>query len=617
MLLKIFEGSNEKFNSSNLVTVKKELIQRKPFLHMLFKRKSFFFFICSNTSNFFLMDEEAFLKFGRKYIAINSKKPFAKISRFENFIPVITTKCNLNCSYCVGYGGIKKGKDSSFELIKASTDFLAKHQNWPMLIDFVTSGEPLLNEHLFLKTINYAKKKLNVKQFKLSTNGTISPSNYLAVLKENYFGDSFQISCDGPPEIQDKVRPFTNEGKSSIIVENHIRALVSKNQDFTIKITLTYAHIGKEQKTVKYFNSLGVEKIFVSIVGCMGKAATNKKNKKRHMNYYRKLIRSQLAIKEMCDLVNLRCLVPAQKSLGNKFACGCAVCNTFLVTPEGFITPCAMLGDKEDILNHGASYLIFGRYDVKSKKIVLDYKKLKELRNWYKKVKLCQKCDFKLCWGGCLLRNLRENKTIYIPDKMHCDDRKEEILEYFRYLANKETIKLRPYLEDGKDGLRLLGHYFIATISQSIHSAIKKDVLLIKFDPQKEDFDRLFFEIVSFNKRSKGLGLVLLSPICKQQLNPRETIVFKEFLYNLKAARVLFLVTKPIFVQEMSKEAEKKFYSEFRIPSDCFGCLELFKVVQDGKIKFCNDRPGPKIGNILDRKTLYEKYFLQNQIKKV
>ncbi|MEM4598479.1 MAG: radical SAM protein [Candidatus Diapherotrites archaeon] len=613
MLLKIFEKNNEKFFSKETSDIKKELSRRSPFLHFLFRRKNLYVAFCSNSSNFYVMDKDLFSSHGQKYLAVNLMKPFAKVESFSCFLPASTTKCNMNCRYCVGYGGLKSGKDSSLEIIKAATEFIARNQKEGVIVDFVTSGEALLNFPLFSKTIDITKKSINVKQFKLSTNGTLLPEKFLKILKENPFYDSFQISCDGPPEIQDSLRPLKNGLKSSQIVENNLRKLISKNMNFTVKITLTEKHLGKESDVVKYFLSLGVKRLFITIVGDIGKEALSAE-KIRSMKQYEWLIESQLKIKELCDIINLKCLLPAQKSIGNTQICGCAVSSSFVITPEGLVTPCAMLGDEYDVVNHNANKLVFGRYDFKNKKIILDKDRLNEVRTWYRKVKKCYECDFKLCWGGCLLSNIRKNGTIYLPDKTHCKERKEETLAYFRYLAESQLIKLKPYLKIAKNRTYLIGQNIEMPVYNNFNSVPRTgnavgSAVLVRLNPKSDNLEILLSRMLKLNERIKGLVLFLLSPPCKQQLNTRETVFFKDFLYSLKTNGIPFLVTKKIKISDSSDKKEKDFYEYFNIPSDCSNCLELFKVKQNSKVEFCDGRSGPKIDDVFNRNELYELYL--------
>ncbi len=128
----------------------------------------------------------------------------------------LTEKCNMRCRYCIyhsGNGGYREfGKsDMSFQIAKLALDqFLKDSQEEELYVSFY-GGEPLLRFPMIQQCIEYCLKNYSDKniRFTMTTNATLMTreiAKYLAALPKAII----TVSLDGPQEIHDKYRLFSN-----------------------------------------------------------------------------------------------------------------------------------------------------------------------------------------------------------------------------------------------------------------------------------------------------------------------------------------------------------------------------------------------------------------------
>ena len=596
----------------------KKRFQKSLFLHLIFNKRKWIVTFCSISKKFFVMDEEVFNLFGESFLAKNRRLPFRKLMPyFQFFSPVISSTCNLKCSYCFGKGGERKGESSSWIILKTAVDYIKK-QNKLISVIFASPGEQANDFKLFKKTLKYVKKELKIKSIMISTNGTGNPNMYLKIVDDF---DIFQISCDGPPEIQNKQRSMKCGKGSSLLLKKTIEKFVKKNKKFVIKTVVTNLHKGREEYFFKYFYNLGVKKIILSPVRAFGGGETYFKKKTRgrsQKSLMLSLFKTELKIKELCNSFGLKSNLIIERSLGEKKTHYCTLGYLFNVGTDGNVSTCPAYSDKDDLdIYKGMKDLLIGKFNHQKECFEIDKEKVKKLRDVHKKAK-CFNCDFKLCWGGCPLNNLKENGDINIPDKKSCILTKKETYELLKSFAKKLVIKIKPcFVERNKKLFYSMqfNEFRLGKLPKDNNKNVNKKSFFVRIDPRKQDFDNLFKKIVFLSKRNEEkITLFLFSPIFSGRLNFQDSVVFKKFLFDLKKNKVLFKITKPIKITDTTSQKEYKFYKDFSIPKNCFDCLEMFKIKND-RIEFCNGAEGPKINEIFDRNEIYSIFKNMNHKK--
>lgn len=150
-------------------------------------------------------------------------------SDLQHLILELTERCNQRCKYCGFSGRYKKMRthrnlDMSFEIAKKALDFFINRSNKSKLkkpaIGFY-GGEPLLKFDLIKQIVDYVKSVKMSKEyrFSLTTNGTLLNTKVVECFNENNIGAT--ISLDGPKNIHDRYRVFSN-GKETfnVILKN-------------------------------------------------------------------------------------------------------------------------------------------------------------------------------------------------------------------------------------------------------------------------------------------------------------------------------------------------------------------------------------------------------------
>jgi uncharacterized protein len=164
----------------------------------------------------------------------------------------VTNQCNLSCTYCYEYGedkivdteNGKKPKFMSEETERESVDFMLREagDNRMSHLTFF-GGETLLNLPVLKSTIAYARRRAvevgKEVDFSLTTNATLLKPDVIEFLAENRVGVT--ISIDGPKEVQDQFRVFSNGTGSYDVVAPKIRELLRRHKTRPVgaRVTLT------------------------------------------------------------------------------------------------------------------------------------------------------------------------------------------------------------------------------------------------------------------------------------------------------------------------------------------------------------------------------------------
>ena len=168
----------------------------------------------------------------------------------QTLVMNLTNQCNLSCQYCYEFGADKlatpegKPKFMDVETAKQSVDFLLTQSEGRNSIHITFfGGETLMNFPLLKQVVAYANERAAEQgrhiDFSLTTNATLLTPAIIEFLSENRIGVT--VSMDGPKEMHDHLRVFSNGKGSYDIIEPKVRALIQnhRTRPITARVTLT------------------------------------------------------------------------------------------------------------------------------------------------------------------------------------------------------------------------------------------------------------------------------------------------------------------------------------------------------------------------------------------
>jgi len=515
-----------------------------------------------------------------------------------------TTNCNLRCKYCYARGGERK-VNIDLELAKKGIDFFLKLKKNPksLCIRFQGGGEPTTRIELIKKIIAYAKKRVKRTYFGVQTNGVFSEETALWLAKNMNW---VSISCDGPPFIQDKQRPLKNGKRTSHFVERTIRIFSRFKINLFVRSTVTAYSVKKQKEILEYFYRLGIGQIHFSPLFKMGRSnqTISLFNQPPNFDTY---INEFLAVKELAEELNIYLKENVFFWVYSKrnIYCDCSI-PSFMLTTDGFISACY-----DDYLgkSHEKSPFIYGKYDKKNGKFILNQKKIDYLqKRTVDKIEKCSDCFLKWnCGGSCPSRALRATKNIFEPSKKDCLSARKISKRYIVYRARKYWEGIKPFLERKKAGLFFVMYFNKFRLIEAGENSVEKSSF-IRINPAKKDLNLLLEQILSCKDKDYKPKLFLLSfNFFKNDLNIKTGEKVEMLLSDLKKNKVFFKVTKP-FPKPLFGLRYEEVVESYKVPKNCYECLELF-AVQNRRIRFCNGVwKNKKISDYSNRREIFEDY---------
>ena len=146
-------------------------------------------------------------------------------------------------------------------------DFVFKNVKQEDKVDIgFFGGEPFFEFDLIknITDLIQTNASLRTGQTKLSvtTNGTILTDEIIRYLGEDHI--SLCISCDGPPEVQDRFRHFPDGSKTSTLVEKNLRRALRSTPSTAVNAVYSPETLESLPRVVDYFLSLGVRIVYLS-----------------------------------------------------------------------------------------------------------------------------------------------------------------------------------------------------------------------------------------------------------------------------------------------------------------------------------------------------------------
>ena len=365
---------------------------------------------------------------------------------------MVSSQCNLRCLYCFDRGKRDSGetKSMSKEVGERAVDFLLRESRDESRVKIVFfGGEPLLNSDLLTHLIYYGQQKSSVQdkeiRFVLITNGTLFSPKMIDLLSQGRV--SIQISLDGPPQVQNRLRPTAEGGETYEQVIHSIRKLQKGGvQRIGLHATI-FSLKPSPVEILEHLWSLGVGPIAMAYVHptqdrrhiwSQADIPVIKKVQEELAEYFLHCLHEGRLFPCMNLLKFLLRLNRRQRFI---YHCGCGT-RMGAVTAEGTVFPCARFAE-EPVLAIGDVFTGLNR------------RKLHPyIQYTVDKRELCQNCWARyLCGGGCSYNNLLVNGDITRPDPYECAQRKYEIQAVIQLYARikRESPELVEKIE--REGL--------------------------------------------------------------------------------------------------------------------------------------------------------------------
>ncbi len=335
----------------------------------------------------------------------------------RNLTLLLTTECNAGCAYCYANTGGKK--IMTFGIAKEAIDNIFLDFDGSVGVVLFGVGEPTTELKLIDEVEKYLKSEYEGRyKIDLMTNGVFAESAYPIIEKM----DSVCFSCDGPEDIQNKMRPLKGGQESSGIVEKNIRYFIKK-MPVIIRTVVTNDSVGRQKEIIKYFCSLGIEKM--SIVPFF---ETEKTEKNSLVDISEEeFVDNFLEAREYGEEIGVRVYSEYLPITPKASFCGFEQ-PMRVVTPGGFLSSCwewCEMGIGKEFI-YGKGDKVFK--DIADKIRERDPNKLQE----------CNKCFLRhTCAGWCAARHYEKTGDLMKLDGKKCALLRESVKKHMLQIAKK------------------------------------------------------------------------------------------------------------------------------------------------------------------------------------
>jgi len=186
--------------------------------------------------------------------------PFAP----ESLILYLSTRCSLACRYCFAAEAPRSNEAPvlSEQAVRAAALLVVRscaEKGRAFTLVLHGGGEPTLHFELIQRVVDItreAAEKAGVAwNAHLATNGVVSEQRARWLAREI---GSIGLSCDGPPEMHDGLRPRLSGGSSSDAVERTARAVSAEGGRVQVRATVMPETLERQVEIVEYVGeSLG------------------------------------------------------------------------------------------------------------------------------------------------------------------------------------------------------------------------------------------------------------------------------------------------------------------------------------------------------------------------
>ena len=328
---------------------------------------------------------------------------------------LLTTACNLRCSYCYASAGETPVQFMSLETAKRGIDFIAanavkknfiaEYMGQPLVTELSVAyhggGEPTVHWAVLTESFAYAQHQaatlgLQVRG-RLISNGVLRDDKIAWIIKNI---SNMMLSFDGLPSIQDKQR-LTKSGRgSSAAVLHTLQRFDAAQFPYTLRLTATEAYLEQLPAAVAFIGEqFKPQRIQVEPAYPIGRGHTlPSANTMRFIEAFR----AARAVANQLDMT--LDYSPVRLTRLSSHFCGITQ-DEFSLSAAGNVSACYSCFAEEDNL---AEVFFYGKPDEQSRRYVFDKPVLDKLRTWaVRHLDFCQDCFAKWhCAGDCYYNTL-------------------------------------------------------------------------------------------------------------------------------------------------------------------------------------------------------------------
>jgi len=313
----------------------------------------------------------------------------------------LSNRCNLRCVYCYADAGNGDVRRLPRRVAQAAIDLAAanaERMGRQLAVGFHGGGEPTLEWSRMVDAVEYARQtepaRRRPPRFGLATNGVVG-ADRAQWIAENF--TAVTLSLDGPPEIQDRLRPTRGGGPSFETVQRFSRILKEQGTPVVVRCTVTRDIVDQLPDLVDFFaETTGAHIIHFEPVFSAGRALGQV-----DLVPSPEVFVDRFA--EAMDRAGDRG-VRVRHSVSRLYAaypsfCGCSH-DPLNVTPDGDLTACFEVCDRS---NERSEVFVFGSWDDQAGSFKIDHERLARLRKMtIHDRSMCQGCIAKWnCSGDC------------------------------------------------------------------------------------------------------------------------------------------------------------------------------------------------------------------------
>jgi radical SAM protein with 4Fe4S-binding SPASM domain len=321
----------------------------------------------------------------------------------------LSNYCNLNCPYCFASEKESRQPDNLKNIlpiiseikVRAAARLVAEscaNEGKTFYLVLHGGGEPTIHWNLVKHYERITRQMAH--EFGINWLGHIATNGIISEKRAYWLANHFNqvgLSCDGPPDIQDRQRPLEGGVKSSLFVERTARAIIKSGGRIEVRTTITPQTMARQTEIISYLHvQLGATQVrFEPVYRLAGKniAGFTPANADVFVKHF--LAAQKKARSFGCNLSF------SGVRLNDLHGPYCDVSRNVLhLTPDGVATACFFCVDTQKL---GDSKYEIGRIDESTKEFILKEEQIKLHRHAANNIsEFCWNCiNIFHCARGC------------------------------------------------------------------------------------------------------------------------------------------------------------------------------------------------------------------------